>query len=189
MARVVQAISTIALSWLLMQVIHEMGHVCGALMTGGSVQRVVLVPWEFSRTDLNHNPSPLITCWAGPIIGAVVPIGLWLTLRYLTRKTEFWFRFFAGFCLIANGAYIGAGAINHEGDSGDLLRHGCPVWVIWLFAGFSVPTGFLIWHGLGKQFGFGPDATTIRWRSALTCVFALALVMTAEVICAIVFHV
>ena len=77
----VLAMSTIISSWLLMQIIHESGHVLGAILTGGEIRRVVLVPWDLSRTDLIHNPRPLIVCWAGPVIGAIAPVGIWLVMR------------------------------------------------------------------------------------------------------------
>ena len=44
--------STLLGSWLGMQAVHESGHVIGAWMTGGRVERVVLHPLTISRTDL-----------------------------------------------------------------------------------------------------------------------------------------
>ena len=35
-------------------------------------------------------------------------------------------RFFTGFCMIANGLYIAVGSFDRVGDAGDLLRHGAP---------------------------------------------------------------
>jgi hypothetical protein len=64
-------------------------------------------------------------------------------------------RFFAGFCLIANGAYIAAGSFQSIGDAGDLLHHGTPIWMLWLFGIVTIPAGLLMWNGLGKHFGLG----------------------------------
>ena len=44
--------STIVGSWLGMQAVHEAGHVLGARVTGGRVERIVLYPLTISRTDL-----------------------------------------------------------------------------------------------------------------------------------------
>ena len=55
--------STVLLSWLGMMAVHEFGHVLGAWITGGRVERVVLHPLRFSRTDLAHNPSPMFVVW------------------------------------------------------------------------------------------------------------------------------
>jgi len=37
-------------SWWAMQAVHEFGHVLGAWLTGGRVERVVLSPLTISRT-------------------------------------------------------------------------------------------------------------------------------------------
>ena len=52
-------VSTLALSWFGMMVVHESGHVLGAWLTGGTVAKVVLHPLAISRTDLALNPQPL----------------------------------------------------------------------------------------------------------------------------------
>lgn len=57
----------IAFSWLAMQAAHELGHVLGAVITGGKVVKVVLHPCTISQTDVFPNPHPLVEVWAGPI--------------------------------------------------------------------------------------------------------------------------
>ena len=69
--------STLIASWLGMQAVHESGHVLGAHLTGGRVARVVLHPLTISRTDLSHNPRPLLVVWAGPAVGVLLPLVLW----------------------------------------------------------------------------------------------------------------
>ncbi len=136
-----------------MQAVHEFGHVAGAWMTGGRVATVVLHPLTISRTDLAANPDPLTVVWAGPVLGCVLPlIAWWVTRRW---SWSFLLRFFAGFCLIANGAYIAVGAFDRVGDCGEMLKHGSAMWQLWLFGLVTVPVGFRLWHGLGPQFGLG----------------------------------
>ena len=48
------------LCWLAMMATHELGHVLGAYISGGRVSQVVLHPLTISRTDLAHNPHPLL---------------------------------------------------------------------------------------------------------------------------------
>lgn len=62
------------LSWLLMQAVHELGHVAAALATGGTVERVVLHPLTISRTDVADDSYPLVTVAAGPLLGVVLPL-------------------------------------------------------------------------------------------------------------------
>jgi len=59
--RVVYGLMTVTLSWLLMQALHETGHVLGAWLTGGQVVKLVLNPLAISRTDVSPNPR---ACYA-----------------------------------------------------------------------------------------------------------------------------
>jgi hypothetical protein len=148
--------STVLGSWLGMQAIHESGHVIGAWLTGGKVARVVLNPLTISRTDLSHNPSPLIVVWSGPAIGTVAPLLICVMGAALSSPGAFVLRFFAGFCCLANGLYIGVGSFGQIGDCGEMLRHGSDLWQLWLFGAFTVAVGLLLWHGQSRHFGVGP---------------------------------
>ena len=147
--------STIVGSWLGMQVVHESGHVLGAWVTGGRVERVVLHPLTISRTDLAENPDPFFVAWAGPVIGVMAPILIWIAAAASRLPGAFVFRFFAGFCLLTNGLYIGVGSFEGIGDCGDLLRHGAAIWHLWLFGLVTAPFGLWLWHRQGPHFGLG----------------------------------
>jgi hypothetical protein len=155
--RAILIVATLACCWWAMQAVHELGHVLGAWMTGGKVARVVLHPLSISRTDLVENPHPLAVAWAGPMVGATFPLLLWALLAAARFPAAFLFlfRFFAGFCLVANGLYLAAGSLQGIGDAGDLLRHGAPPWQLWLFGILTIPLGFWLWHGQGTYFGPG----------------------------------
>lgn len=147
--------SSILMSWLGMQAVHEFGHVWGACLTGAEVKRVVLHPLTISQTDLGRNPNPLVVAWAGPVVGILLPLILWKVAAKTKASGTFVTRFFAGFCLIANGAYISVGSFDRIGDCGDLLIHGSKIWMLLLFGAMTVPTGLWLWHGQGLDFGFG----------------------------------
>lgn len=157
-SQVALIVSTLGASWLGMQAIHELGHMIGALVSGGIVERVVLHPLTISRTDLRHNPHPLLVVWAGPILGCVLPLLLWQIARWWNWSLSFLLRFFAGFCLLANGLYIGVGAFDRVGDCGEMLRHGSQIWVLWIFGAVTATTGLGLWHRLGPQFGWSGEA-------------------------------
>jgi len=132
-----------------MQAIHEFGHVLTAWATGGSVVRVVLHPVAISRTDVSPNPRPLAVAWGGPLLGVLGPLLLVIVSRFIAVKRfdgRLYVDFFAGFCLIANGAYIGLGSFGRIGDAGDLLRHGSPQWLLVAFGVSAIAAGLLIWH-------------------------------------------
>lgn len=159
MTRVRQVVlvgSAVLASWLGMQAVHEAGHVLGARLTGGRVERVVLHPLTISRTDLAENPHPLAVVWAGPVVGVVAPLLLWAAAAAGRVPGAFLLRFFAGFCLLANGLYVGVGSLDRVGDAGDMLRHGAEPWQLWLFGAAAAPAGLALWNGQGPHFGLGP---------------------------------
>jgi hypothetical protein len=171
-------VSTLALSWFAMMAVHETGHVLGALFTGGTVTKVVLHPLTISRTDVAPNPQPLLVVWAGPLFGVIVPLLSWVASQM--GRVPFWYllRFFAGFCLIANGAYLGVGSFDGVGDAGDLLRHGAPVWQLCVFGLMCVPTGLWLWHGLGAHFGLGDAEGKVSIPTAYVMLALLMVTVT-----------
>lgn len=186
MARFHQALliaSLVALSWLLMQAAHELGHAIAAWVTGGTVTKVVLHPLSISRTDVEPNPQPLIVAWSGPILGLLVPFLLWIAAEVTQRQMRFAWRFFVGFCLLANGLYLGVGSFAAIGDAGDLLRYGAPIWVLWVFGLLTVPAGFLLWHGLGPAFGIGTQAARVPAKLAYFAAGLLLFVLIVEFVC------
>lgn len=185
MHRIPQAVlivTMLANAWLLMQAVHEFGHVLAAWLTGGEVAQVVLHPLTISRTDLRDNPSPAFVCWAGPIFGALAPLIVWAAMRGYRVTGEASVRFFAGFCLIANGAYLAVGARDGIGDAGDLLNLGISAWTLYLFGAATIPCGLWLWNGLGTRFGIGPDADAIRWDATIPSVVLLSVIIVLEVL-------
>jgi hypothetical protein len=166
--------SIVPLAWLGMMAVHELGHVVGAWWTGGVVARVVLHPLAISRTDLEHNPRPRFVAWSGPVVGVLIPLVAWALAALCRLPGSYLARFFAGFCLIANGSYIGLGSFEHVGDAGDLLRHGVPIAQLWAFGAVTVPLGLLLWHRLGPSFGLGSSKGQV---SAIAAYASLALLV------------
>ena len=156
--------STVLASWLGMQAVHECGHVLGAWLSGGEVEKVVLHPLTISRTDLARNPNPLLVVWAGPSFGVLFPLALWGAAAVLHATGAFVFRFFAGFCLVANGAYIALGSFGRFGDCGEMLRHGSRPWQLWLFGAVAAPIGLWLWHRQGVHFGLGTAEARVKER-------------------------
>lgn len=163
-----------------MMVVHEMGHVLACYATGGQVARVVLHPLAISRTDLSENPHPLVVCWAGPIIGILVPLLVHAIVKWQTSTYKSLSRFFAGFCLVANGAYLGFGSLSAIGDAGDLLRLETPQWMLWGFGFATSVAGLWLWNGLGPSFGFGPGKGKVGKRIVYTSLGLLVTIVLLE---------
>jgi hypothetical protein len=165
------------LSWLTMMLVHEGGHVLGAWCTGGSVQRVVWHPTVISRTDVSPNPHPLIEIWAGPLVGSIVPMAAAAAASLARLRWAYLVWFLAGFCMIANGAYIGLGSIWPTGDAKELIAHGTPRWWMALFGLLALPAGFWIWHRISPRLGFGVSPGRIEPTHSLGAV-SVAVVIT-----------
>lgn len=173
--------SLILVCWLGMMCLHELGHVAGALLTGGSIQKVVLHPLAISRTDVRPNPSPSVVVWAGPLIGSILPLCIWLVCPRIGQIRPV-LQFFAGFCLITNGAYIAVGSAEGIGDAGEMLATGTPLWVMLLFGLISGSCGFLLWHRLGslQTYWRHPEAITQRM---MVCMFVMLIsILTFELL-------
>lgn len=91
--------------------------------------------------------------WAGPVVGSLLPLVVWLVARLVRLPGIFVLRFFVGFCLVANGIYIGVGSFNGVGDAGDMIRSGSEMWHLWAFGIMTAPVGLMLWSGLGPEFG------------------------------------
>jgi len=172
--QVVLVISLLYGCWLGMQAVHELGHVLGAWLTGGQVSQVVLHPLTISHTDLAHNPHPLPVVWGGPLVGVLLPLVGWAAACLARLPEQHLLRFFAGFCLLANGANIAGGASAGIGDCGEMLRHGTPIWLLWAFGLLTAPAGLRLWHGQGRQLGLSVDPSQVTLRAVAVSLTALA---------------
>jgi len=89
-------------------------------------------------------------------------------------------QFFTGFCLIANGCYLGVGTFFDVGDAGDLARYGCPRWLMLLYGLVCVPTGLFLWNGLGPHFGLGEAQGKVDCKAALVTLAIVLIVVVVE---------
>lgn len=137
--------------WFGMQIVHESGHVLAAWLSGATVERVVLLP--ISRTDTSGVEHPLFVYGAGAVFGVVLPVLLWSIARFFRWRVAYLFRFFAGFCLVANGAYIGCDfSTLGPTDAGLLMEHGASRIVLVLFGLICIAAGLYLWHGQSRFF-------------------------------------
>ena len=104
--------------------------------------------------------------WLGPIIGCVLPLAAFAIVPSQLTVVRNVGRFFAGFCLIANGVYVAAGSFGGVGDCGEMLRTGTPLWVMLAFGAVTIPLGIYQWHGLGPLNQFINDTSIISRRMA-----------------------
>ena len=172
--------STFVLSWLGMQAVHELGHVLGARASGETVSKVVLHPLVISRTDASHERHPLRVVWGGPILGSLLPLVVLGISRLIRPGDSSLFQFFAGFCLVANGLYLGVGSFGGVGDAGDLIRYGAPRWTLFAFGLACVPLGLSLWNGLGRHYGLGRSSGKVDRKAAVATLGLVLIVVLVE---------
>ena len=145
------AILFLTTCWFGMLLFHELGHIFAAWLSGASVVQVVFFP--LSWTHVCNVEYPLIVYGTGAVFGTVFPVFLWLAAWRIKLSTAYLFRFFAGFCLIANGAYIGCDfSVTGPSDAGLLIEHGANRLILVLFGVLCVSAGLFLWHGLSLSF-------------------------------------
>ncbi|PHS18408.1 MAG: hypothetical protein COA78_01935 [Blastopirellula sp.] len=173
--------SFLPLCWFAMMGVHELGHVVAAWLTGSTVTQVVLHPLAISRTDVGPNLSPLAVVWAGPLLGVLMPLVLYGLFHVAKLPGVYLARFFAGFCLIANGAYISIGSFAKIGDTGEMIDHGSPIGLLWAFGLLSIPSGFVLWNGLGPSFGLGDADGKVETGAAYVSLVMLITMFVAMI--------
>lgn len=166
--------AALSAAWLGMTALHELGHVLNAWLSGGHVTSVELPPRGLGHTLVSPNPHPQFVAWGGACWGSVLS----MTPMLFTRRRALvqWFaRFFAGMCLIANGVYVGLGGFfgdrNGADDAHELLRQGAPVWQLVVFGALAMAAGLAVWHRLGPRIGLSRAADEAGWKTLAVLVF------------------
>ena len=136
--------------WLAMMAVHELGHVLHAWLSGGAVSAVRVPLVGFSITEFSTNPRPHFVAWGGAVCGSVLPVAAWAIFRVRRWRGSKLLQVFAGFCLVANGAYLAIGWVERAGDAADLVRYGSPVWVLVTCGVGAAGAGLYLWHRLGN---------------------------------------
>ena len=173
-------LSTLAFSWLAMQVVHEAGHVAHLLAAGGTIEQITLHPLKLSHTLPNTNPHPLITVLGGPVWGVLLPLLAWWIVKNVSPARAYLALFFAGFCLVANGTYLVGDAVLQGGDGREFVQHGVPPWTL-IAAGLpAVVAGLYAWNGLGPRFGLADSRGHVNAVDATTMAALAVVVVLAE---------
>jgi len=173
-------VSFVAFSWLAFM---ETRNGCKTVIATDPPVIQAVSAWPNSCTTwtaLARNPHPQLVAWGGPVWGALLPVVLLITARRLRSRGVYLFRFFAGFCLIANGLYLLVDSFGRGGDGGTLIRTGASPWELLLFGVSTCSLGFWFWHGLGQHFGLGSARGRVSRGAAVASMCLLAVTVAAE---------
>jgi hypothetical protein len=180
--QVLLIVSAVGLSWLGMMAVHELGHVLHLALTGGTVDYVVLHPLAISYTHPGNNPHPLVVAWGGAIWGCAIPVVAFIVARRFAPRWAYLPAFFAGFCLLANGAYLAGDAFMQGGDGRELVAYGSSPWLLVILGLATAAAGLYLWNGLGPCFGLGPARGKVDRRVAIGTLIALAATVLLEAV-------
>ena len=128
----------LAASFCVMAFTHEVGHLVGGHLAGATLQSASLWPWQLPYSIFSPDPRPLVTLWAGPVLGVIVPV----VAAWAIRRRTAWF--IANFCLLANGTYLALGWVSGDShlDTARLLANGASPFTISTFCLISIMSGY-----------------------------------------------
>lgn len=144
--------------WVVMNFAHETGHLIGGWLGGATLRSTELRPWRLAYSLHEPDPHPLLTLWAGPVLGVLMP----LVLAVFSRHRFIWF--LSNFCMLANGIYIAISWITGDRflDSPRLIQEGA--WSISLVAYclFTIVPGYFLFRRSCVALFVPSPSTTLR---------------------------
>ncbi|WP_229360826.1 hypothetical protein [Fuerstiella marisgermanici] len=137
--RTAKFVALLAVSWVVMTFTHEVGHLIGGMICGATLTDYDLAPWRMPYSLHSPDPHPLITLWAGPILGVAIP----LTIADVAQRRWVWF--IADFCLIANGSYLALAWVSGDRflDTPRLLDAGTHPAIIVVYCVLTIGIGYV----------------------------------------------
>lgn len=165
-------------AWLVMTLSHELGHVAAGLIGGGRLQHLELRPWRLPHSMFVGDRHPLITLWAGPLLGSAVPM---LVASRMRRPAT---TFIAWFCVTANAAYLLLGCLSGDAelDSGRMIALGLAPAAVFGPAALALPIGY--WgfrRSCLKLLSGGADVGSRRGLALGVIALAAAVILQAVV--------
>ena len=106
-ATVIALIAAAIWMWLAMLLTHELGHVVGAMFSGGTIVAVELRPGLLPHTLVEPNPRPGVVLWSGILSGWLAPQMTAPAWRVRAGFIGPVLRAWAAFCLLAGGRVLG----------------------------------------------------------------------------------
>ncbi len=139
MRRIVRFLLLLIATWTVMTFTHEMGHIIGGTCCGGVLKSADLLPWHLPYSIFDPDPFPLVTLWAGLLIGVLVPV----VFAVIFQRDGMWF--IANFCVLANGAYIATAWFSGDRylDTPKLLEHGASPITIAVYCLLTIGFGYV----------------------------------------------
>jgi hypothetical protein len=164
-------------AWVVMTVTHELGHVLAGVVGGARLTELEVRPWHLPHSILVNDDYPLMTLWAGPVLGCAIP----LLVASLTGRPAC--RFVAWFCVVANATYLLLGYFSGDGelDSTKMIRAGARPLELLGATLVALPIGYLKFRKACVELITGQDPPMTR-RGLCISTAALLTVIVLQTI-------
>ncbi len=135
--------------------IHELGHALAMWATGGSVTRITLHPFSWSKISYGASPTcPLLTAWAGVVFASSCGLLLLVVIRPWRGAWTVPLAMMGLCTLVVNGLYLtGDSLFLAGGDATCLVLHGTPRSFVLLTGVGLTALGLAVGHLLNPRFG------------------------------------
>ncbi|WP_146460477.1 hypothetical protein [Rubripirellula tenax] len=162
-SRITTLVALLAVSWVVMLLTHEFGHILGGWCGGATLVDYDLAPWRLPYSLHSPDPHPRLTLWAGPLVGAIFP----LCVAAIVSVRAVWF--VADFCLIANGGYLMLAWITGDRllDTPRMMAAGVHPGLVAIYCLATIGLGY-VWFRADCIAVLRPDSRTQHSRSAQT---------------------
>lgn len=167
MSRVL-AIAAMAIGMLVATMfVHELGHVLGAIATGGLVVSVEIRPGRIGHTLVNPNPAPSVVLWSGFLFGWFAPMATrpaWGVQRGLIGPA---LRAAAWFSWLAFGSYLALAGRERLTDTGQLFANGWPLTLLMVVGAAVAVVGYVFSRDAWATINERLERHPATWRQAL----------------------
>jgi hypothetical protein len=164
-------------AWVVMTVTHELGHVVAGVVGGARLTELEVRPWHLPHSILVNDHYPLLTLWAGPVLGCAIP----LMVASITGRPAC--KFVAWFCLVANATYLLLGYFSGDAhlDSTKMLRAGARPLELLGATLVALPIGYVKFRKACVELITGQDPPITR-RGLYISTAALLIVIVLQTV-------
>ncbi len=155
-------LGSFAFAYNVVSALHELGHVVGALATGGHPHSLVLHPFSTSSVEVSPDPRPLVTYGAGVLAPPVVGLALFRALRHVQAPVLLPVLLIPSIAWASSGLYLVVGAALQVGDAAVLMQTGIPRAALFAAGAACLPVSGLLARRLLRLIGIDRSSTPGR---------------------------
>ena len=163
--RALLLLGSVALSYNLSTLVHELGHVFAALLTDGSVEAIVIHPFSWSYS-FSYSENELLHSAGGVLLGSLFGIVIFFGLRRCSKAGLLHLLLLGPFPLIENGEYLIVDTLMQSGgDAISLAALGVPRFIILVAGLILLIAGLIMAYSIARRTGLLAGKLPLRLLS------------------------